>query len=285
MSETGNIAETAGKPDPASTLQKYEHLLMLLRKTSKIAVAFSGGTDSTFLLFAASQAPVTSLLALTMKRPYIFGQEISDAQDFTRRHGIPHRIIERPLDHTLANNPPDRCYLCKTDTFRLFRQEADNAGCGLLADGTNADDTGEHRPGLRALQELGVRSPLKEAGLTKMEIRYLAKKHGLEIWNKPSNSCLLTRLPYHTEIRLEDLAMIEEAESILTAMGFRQVRVRKFGGSARIEVDAELTARLQKELESGTLTGKLLRLGFEQVSIDPEGYQTGNMDRRPANDA
>ncbi|MEX0680450.1 MAG: ATP-dependent sacrificial sulfur transferase LarE [Balneolales bacterium] len=262
-----------------TTDEKYQHLLNLLHDMGKIAVAYSGGVDSTFLLAAAKQASVAKLIALTMKRPYFAQWELEEATNLVKKLGIPHKIIELPVDDKMSFNPPDRCYLCKSSTFKRFREEMDQLGFDTLLDGTNADDIQEYRPGLRAVKEFKVRSPLQETGFTKAEIRQKSRELGLPEWDKPSNTCLVTRIPYHTDISNNDLRMIEKAELFLMKEGFRLVRVRKYDDHARIEVDPGMVDELLKKDKMNHISSYLGTLGFKNVSVDLEGYKTGNLDK------
>ncbi|MFO8029504.1 MAG: ATP-dependent sacrificial sulfur transferase LarE [Cyclonatronaceae bacterium] len=265
--------------DTRTRHEKYEDLLEILRGLGKTAVAFSGGVDSTFLLAAAKEAPVAGLVAMTMKRPYIAQWELDEADEFIRKLGIDHEIVELPVDEEVRNNVANRCYYCKSSTFGYFREQLEKMGFDTLVDGTNADDTQEYRPGLRAIRENGVRSPLQEAGLTKDEIRSLSREMGLAGWDKPANTCLVTRIPYNTLIRDEDLRLIEQAEYYMMKQGFRQVRVRKHNDLARIEVEPGMVARLLEPETAARVTDRLKELGFRYVSLDLEGYKTGKMDQ------
>lgn len=258
--------------------QKYENLLALLRSLGKTAVAFSGGVDSSFLLAAAKEAPVEELVALTMKRPYIAEWELEDANVIIDKLGVRQHIIEIPVDDEVRNNVPNRCYFCKSSTFRRFQEEIDQMGYDTLIDGTNADDAGEYRPGMRALREQKVRSPLKEAGLTKKEIRILSARLGLPTAEKPSNTCLVTRIPYNTYVSDEDLKKIEKAEWFLISEGFEQVRVRKHDDLARIEVGSDRISDLLEPALMDKVTVALKDIGFKHVSVDMEGYRTGSLD-------
>ncbi len=266
-------------PDQRTLQEKYQDLLEILRGLGKTAVAYSGGVDSTFLLAAAKEAPVAELVALTMKRPYIAQWELVEAEQFVEKLGITHRIVELPVDEEVRNNVVNRCYYCKSSTFGFFREELDRMGFDTLVDGTNADDTHEYRPGMRATREQKVRSPLQEAGLTKSEIRELSRGMGLPDWDKPANTCLVTRIPYNTRVSDEDLRQIEHAEYFMMKQGFRQVRVRKHDDLARIEVDPEMVPRLLEPETAARITAHLKELGFRYVSVDMGGYKTGSMDQ------
>lgn len=261
-----------------STDQKYKKLLEQLRSMGKVAVAFSGGVDSTFLLAAAKEAQVSDLVALTMKRPYIAEWELVEAEELIKKMGISFQLIEIPVDEEVRNNVVNRCYFCKSSTFKRFREEIDRMGYDVLLDGSNADDVGEYRPGLRALREQKVRSPLKELGLTKAEIRKLSGFLGLPTKDKASNTCLVTRIPYDTHISDEDLRQIEYAELYLMKEGFHEIRVRKHDKHARIEVDPDRVSELFEGDRMEHITQYFKSIGFENVSVDMGGYKTGNLD-------
>jgi len=274
-----DLRSDASLQDSRTRHEKYQDLLAILRGLGKTAVAFSGGVDSTFLLAAAKEAPVTELVAMTMKRPYIAQWELTEAEEFIGKLGVAHQVVELPVDEEVRNNVVNRCYYCKSSTFGYFREQLTEMGFDTLVDGTNADDMQEFRPGLRAIRENRVRSPLQEAGLTKPEIRALSREMGLPDWDKPANTCLVTRIPYNTLVTDEDLRLIEQAEYYLMKQGFRQVRVRKHDDLARIEVEPEMVARLLEPGTASTITGHLKELGFRYVSFDLEGYKTGKMDQ------
>ncbi len=258
--------------------EKYKHLLQRLRELKKVAVAFSGGLDSSFLLFASKDALGNQVVALTVKTPYMADWEIDEAREFARDAGIDHRIIRLPFTGEIRNNPGNRCYICKRFVFHQLRKEAEKTGAMHLLDGTNRDDPGDHRPGLKALEELGIISPLRESGLSKDDIRYLARKKGLRIWDKPAYACLLTRIPHNTRIEDETLERIEKAEKFLIDLGIRSVRVRCHGKLARIETTKKNFRRILEKNNREKITAKLKSLGFRYVSLDMEGYRTGSLD-------
>ncbi len=268
-----------------SLQQKYENLQKLIRDLGKVAVAFSGGVDSTFLLAAARHAPAEKLIALTVKQAYTQHWELDEASTFVKDLGVPHRIIEPEVDERVMENPLNRCYLCKTGTFTLFRKVMDELEYDVLVDGTNVDDTGEHRPGMRAKKEHGVRSPLLEAGFSKVEIREMSRLLGIPDWDKPSNTCLITRIPYNTKVSVDDLRKIEDAEHYLMKQGFKQVRVRKHGDTARIEVDPHLIGKLAESENINRIVPYLKSLGFTYISLDLEGYKTGSLDKAILNNS
>ncbi len=259
--------------------EKYSSLLDLLRNLGKIAVAYSGGVDSTFLLAAAKEAPAEELVALTMNQPYFADWELEEAREFAEELGVKHHVFEVGVDEKIRKNPHDRCYHCKSITFGRFWEETNRLGFDTLLDGTIADDTQEYRPGLKAVKEQNVRSPLREAGFTKEDIRQMSKIMGLPMWDKPSNTCLITRIPYNTHVSDQDLRQIEYAELFLMKEGFSQVRVRKHDDIARIEVDPEKISDLARSEVINRVVTYFKSLGFSFVTIDLEGYKTGNMDK------
>lgn len=258
--------------------KKYNNLLNLLRAYGKTAIAYSGGVDSTFLLAAAREAPVEKLIALTMKQPYFADWELEEAITVARDLGVEHKVIEAPISDEMRTNPQDRCYKCKSLTFRAFWNEMDNLGYDVLLDGTISDDSGEYRPGLRAVKEQNVKSPLRDTGFSKEEIRILCREKGLPVWDKPSNTCLITRIPYNTAVSSEDFRQIELAELFLMKAGFATVRVRKHDDMARIEVEPEKISDLTKPEMINSIVPFFYDLGFTYVTIDMNGYKTGSMD-------
>jgi pyridinium-3,5-biscarboxylic acid mononucleotide sulfurtransferase len=258
--------------------QKYENLLRILRSLGKTAVAYSGGVDSTFLLVAASEAPVDDLIALTMKQPYFADWELEEAIEFAKDLNVQHKVIEIPVTEEMRTNPHDRCYKCKSFTFKAFWDEMKVLGYDTLLDGTISDDIGEYRPGLRAVREQNVRSPLKEAGFTKEEIRAICREKGLPVWDKPSNTCLITRIPYNTPVTSEDFRQIEYAEHFLIKAGFGTVRVRKHNDIARIEVEPNKISKLVEPDFMQKVVDYFKGLGFKFVTIDMSGYKTGSLD-------
>ncbi len=258
--------------------EKYSNLLKLLRSLGKTAVAYSGGVDSTFLLVAASEAPVDGLIALTMKQPYFADWELDEAIEFARDLGVQHKVIEIPVTEEMKMNPHDRCYQCKSFTFTAFHDVIKELEYDTLLDGTILDDVGEYRPGMRAVREHNVRSPLKEMGFTKEEIRELCREKGLPVWEKPSNTCLITRIPYNTPVTSEDFRQIEKAELFLMKAGFRTVRVRKHNDIARIEVEPHKISELSRPEFMEKVVSHFKDLGFTFVTIDMQGYITGSMD-------
>lgn len=258
--------------------EKEKKLAALLEKCMPLAVAFSGGVDSTYLLHEAALAGKEKVTALIMKTPSVPERELDEAVAFCKSRGISFFVL--PADPFSAagfrENGRDRCYICKHFLFSALLERANEEGIPFVADGTNADDRKEFRPGLRALKELDIRSPLAEAGLTKKEIRELSKKEGLPTWNKPSFSCLATRFPYGEELTVEKLRRTEAAENLLAELGFTQRRVRVHGNLARIEVlPAEIPLLLERR---DMISSRLEELGFLYTTVDLKGFRSGSMD-------
>ena len=257
---------------------KYKNLQSRLQSLEGIAVAYSGGADSTFLLHVASNILADRVLAVTVVSPTFPSGEREAALEFTRRQGIEHHIIE--LDQFavegFADNRADRCYLCKRAYYPQMLSLAGEYGIITVADGSNADDEKDFRPGMRAVREWGVISPLQEAGLTKTEIRQLSRAMGLPSWDKRNESCLATRIPYGEKITPDKLKRVDGAEQYLRGLGFRQVRVRCHGETARIEVDAKERIRFDEQLMD-EVHDFLRSLGFAYVTLDLRGYRTGSL--------
>src|SRR5471030_2577143 len=224
--------------------EKYDELIKYLKSLGKVVLAFSGGVDSTFLLRAAKDALGDNLKAVTIMSPYIPKWEIAEAKELAEKLGVKHEIIEAPIIESIKYNPEDRCYLCKTAVFSMIISVAKEQGYDCIIDGTNFDDISDYRPGLRALKELEVKSPLLECKLTKAEIRAFSKELNLNTWDKPSYACLLTRIPYGNELKVEDFEKIENAERFMMSIGFRAIRVRCHGDLARVEVDRKDRSKL-----------------------------------------
>lgn len=258
--------------------EKEKKLAVLLEKCMPLAIAFSGGVDSTYLLHEAVKAGKEKVTALIMKTPSVPERELDEAVTFCKSRGISFFVL--PADPFSAagfrENGRDRCYICKHFLFSALLEKAKEEGIPFVADGTNADDRKEFRPGLRALKELDIRSPLAEAGLTKKEIRELSEKEGLPTWNKPSFSCLATRFPYGEELTVEKLRRTEAAENLLAELGFTQRRVRVHGNLARIEVlPAEIPLLLERR---DMISSRLEELGFLYTTVDLKGFRSGSMD-------
>lgn len=260
-----------------NTKDKISKLESLLSDMGSLVIAFSGGVDSTFLLFKASQTVNLKYTALTVRTPYMPEREISEAIDYCKNNKINHTVMDVPFPEIIRHNPEDRCYLCKKQLFGFIRKFAADNGYKYIADGTNADDMGEYRPGLKALGELEIHSPLAEAGLSKQEIRDESKKHSLPTWDKPAYACLLTRLPHNNKVLEEDIKMIEKAEQFLFERGFYGTRVRLHGDTARIECMPGYLTRMTGDSEREKIVSEFKKIGFRFISLDMEGYRSGSM--------
>ena len=261
----------------ASLQEKLSDCRKILRDLGRVVVAFSGGVDSTFLVALAEKTlGKENVIAAMAVSPTYPRREREAARKTAARLGVD--LVEVKTQETsdprFAANPSDRCFYCKSELFARLKAIADEQGFAVVT-GDNADDTGDFRPGLRAGEEMGVRRPLLEAGLTKDDIRQASSVMGLETWDKPSMACLASRIPYGSEITRERLARIEQAEDVLLDLGFRQCRVRDHGKLARIEVPA---GELDKALAAREkIVPALKRLGYVYVTLDLQGFRSGSM--------
>jgi pyridinium-3,5-biscarboxylic acid mononucleotide sulfurtransferase len=256
--------------------QKISKLDSILKDLNTFIVAFSGGVDSTFLLHRAHTVKKSGIIAITIRTPYIPSREIDDAIEFASSFSIKHKVIDIVFPEMIRSNPLDRCYTCKKIIFTDLLHFAAQNNYHFVLDGTNADDLGDFRPGLTALKELGIRSPLLESGLTKKEIRELSKEADLDIWEKPAMACLLTRIPYDTEIHEGALRMVEEAENMLFELGYPGTRVRIHDDLARIECMPGYIEKIIRNPDKELIISNLKKIGFRYVSLDLEGYRTGS---------
>src|SRR3972149_153851 len=254
--------------------KKFIKLKEIIKEMDSVVIAFSGGADSSFLLAAAAQSLGKKVIAVTAKSPTFPGRELKEAKTIANRLNCRHIIISTDeLEiKEFINNPRNRCYFCKKELFLKLISVKNKYEFNFVADGTNYDDLSKYRPGLKALKELGIRSPLAEACLTKKEIRKYARQLNLPTWDKQDLSCLASRLPYGEKISKPVLKKIEEAEDFLYSLGFRQVRVRYHYPIARIE--------LEKDEIPGMLQPKIIEKIIKRFKkLELEGYRTGSMDR------
>ncbi|CUH95217.1 hypothetical protein P22_1287 [Propionispora sp. 2/2-37] len=263
--------------------EKYITLINYLKKMEKVVLAFSGGVDSSFLLKVGKEALGDNIKAVTIQSPYIPKWEVEEAKELVTELGVAFEILEAPIIDEIRNNPENRCYLCKKAVFSQIKAIAQKEGYQYVIDGTNFDDIGDYRPGLKALKELDIKSPLFECQLTKQEIRSLSKGLGLGTWDKPPYACLLTRIPYGNELKEEDFAKIEKAETYMMDRGFRAVRVRCHDNLARIEVDNKDKSKLFNEELLKEIADKLKEFGFKYVTLDLEGYRVGSFNETIGN--
>lgn len=258
---------------------KYENLKKNLKSLGSVAVAFSGGVDSTFLLKVAHDVLGTKAIAVTARSLSFPKRELNEALAFTKEQAIEHIIVDsEELDiEGFSKNPVNRCYLCKSELFGKITAIAQREGIENIIEGSNVDDEGDYRPGMKAIKELNIKSPLKEVGLKKTEIRQLSKDMNLPTWDKQAFACLSSRFPYGEDITPEKLRMVDESEQFLLDMGLRQVRVRCHGNLARIETDEEGFLMLTNKQSRQEIYKRFKEIGFIYVSIDIKGYRTGSM--------
>jgi uncharacterized protein len=258
---------------------KKRELERVLRELGSTLVAFSGGLDSGYLLHVAHRVLGDRAVALTTRSPSLPQQELLEAQRFCQRRGIRQVIVD---SHEIENpsyaaNPENRCYYCKAELFDIASRVASDEGLSSIVFGAITDDLGDHRPGMEAARERRIRAPLVEAGLSKAEIRELARGEGIEIWDKPSFACLASRFPYGTSITREKLSQIERCESAVRALGFRQIRARYHGDLVRLEVEPNEISRLASPGIRETVVAACRAAGFLFVSLDLVGYRTGSL--------
>jgi len=262
-----------------SLQDKYTDLKDYIKSLGSIAVAFSSGVDSTFLLKVAHEVLGDKAIAVTARSCSFPERELNEAIAFTKANGIVHRIVDsEELEiEGFTENPVNRCYLCKHELFSKMKDIAEKNGFQEVVEGSNMDDLGDYRPGLIAIQELEIKSPLRHAELTKDDIRQLSKELGLPTWEKQSFACLSSRFPYGQSITRSKLKMVDEAEQLLLDLGFRQVRVRHHETLARIEISEDQFPKIMEKEVRDQISTRFKEIGFTYVSLDLAGYRTGSM--------
>lgn len=259
------------------SINKLEQLKSNLKKMESVAIAYSGGVDSTFLVNVAQDVLGEKAIAVTATSSTYPKRELEQAKQLAKNIGIKHVIInsEETEINNFSKNPTNRCYFCKKELFSKIKQIANEENINYVLDGSNVDDTNDYRPGIKALEEFGVVSPLKEAGLTKKEIKELSRKMNLDTWDKSPFACLASRFPYGVEITKSKLEQVEKAESFLHALDIKQFRVRYHNEIARIEVSKNDFQHILKN--SDEVVKKFKELGFKYITLDIEGYRIGSL--------
>jgi uncharacterized protein len=274
------LGSSTWSSDEPSLIAQRDRLLETLRSYGRVAVAYSGGIDSTVVAQAAQLASGEDAIAVTAVSDSLASGELEEAQALARQIGIRHRLIrtEEFADPNYLRNQPDRCYFCKSELYGRLSGLLGELGVDVIASGANTDDLGDHRPGMRAAAENGVRHPLQECGLSKADVRGLARAWGLPTWDKPATPCLSSRIAYGEEVSPERVRMIDQAEQWLRRQGLRLLRVRYHKGDmARIEVPLDELPRLVQPGVRDELISNFRGLGFKFVTLDLEGFRSGSL--------
>lgn len=262
------------------TESRRKRLESIVKCGEKALIAFSGGVDSSYLAYISHRVLGDNMLAVTAAAPWIARREVKEAEDLARQYGFPHRIIKINFSgyNKFFENPQNRCYFCKIGIFSKLKELSVAEGYEVVFEGSNADDASAYRPGIRAITELGIISPLKEAGLTKQEIRELSKEAGLPTADKPAYACLASRFPYGTVLTPEGFDRVEKAEDYLFSLGFTGLRVRDHFPTARIELPEDSMEKFLNKSVRAEIIQNLKSLGYRFITLDLEGYRTGCFD-------
>ena len=264
--------------------EKEKNLKRQIARFKSVLIALSGGTDSAYLSYiAAAGTDPLPVLAATIQTPYMHQHEIHDAQSFCLHHRIKHLVIPLDMTDEIASNPEDRCYRCKKNLMERLKKVANDFNIQVIFDGTNVDDLNDYRPGMKALDECGILSPLRDAEMTKEDIRQCSRNAGLQTWNKPANACLLTRFPHNKRVAIQDLRNVEQAEQFLDFLGFEGSRVRVHDKITRIELQPDHLKKPFPDEWRHKVIQKFKQLGYQHITLDLEGYRPGTMDQeRPS---